>query len=224
MSRVQRSRVVSRGVPAPPIFLHVPYPHLELNKDGTSYFIRCGLPMPRWYRPELLVGPARAAAPVVPNPAAREYRTAYAVHSEALPIAATPALPALPGPTSAGVPMAPGPTRCVQQLTWTPSVVVVEPGASARIVAMALHPLGPAAPAARDGGSAPGPQQPRPEPVAQATWGAHRRKERLKSSPCPRLWQPMKVVTGMCDLPPRCKRRAARGCRSYTGRLVMPLT
>ena len=30
-----------------------PYPHLELKTDGTSYFIRCGLPMPRWYRPEL---------------------------------------------------------------------------------------------------------------------------------------------------------------------------
>ena len=25
-----------------------PYPHLELNKHGTRYFIRCGLPMPRW--------------------------------------------------------------------------------------------------------------------------------------------------------------------------------
>ena len=35
--------------------------------------------------------------------------------------------------------MAPGPTRCIQQLTWTPSVVVVEPGASERIVAMALQ-------------------------------------------------------------------------------------
>ena len=43
--------------------------------------------MPRWYRPELLVGPARAAAPTVPNPAAPEYRTAYAVHSATLPIA-----------------------------------------------------------------------------------------------------------------------------------------
>ena len=46
-----------------------PYPHLELDKDGASYFIRCGLPMPRWYRPELLVGPARASAPVLSNPA-----------------------------------------------------------------------------------------------------------------------------------------------------------
>ena len=45
------------------------YPHLELNKDGTSHFIRCGLPMPRWYRPELLVGPARAVFPAMPGPA-----------------------------------------------------------------------------------------------------------------------------------------------------------
>ena len=89
MSRVQRSRVVPRGLPAPPVFRHVPYSHLELNKDGTSYFIRCGLPMPRCYRPELLVGPARAAAPAIPNPAAPECRMAYAVHSAALPIAAT---------------------------------------------------------------------------------------------------------------------------------------
>ena len=62
-------------------FATSPYPHLEVNKDGTSYLIRCGLPMPRWYRPQLLVGPARAAAPAVPNPAAPEYRKAYAVHS-----------------------------------------------------------------------------------------------------------------------------------------------
>ena len=28
-------------------FATSPYSHLELNKHGTSYFIRCGLPMPR---------------------------------------------------------------------------------------------------------------------------------------------------------------------------------
>ena len=98
-------------------FATSPYPHLELNKDGTSYFIRCGLPMPRWHRPELLVGPARAAAPAIPNPAAPEYRTAYVVHSAPLLIDATPALPASPGPTPGGVPTAPGPTRCIQQLS-----------------------------------------------------------------------------------------------------------
>ena len=42
----------------------------------------------------------------------------------------------------------------------------MEPGASERIVAMALHPPVPAAPAIGDGDSAPRPQQPRPEPVA----------------------------------------------------------
>ena len=83
-------------------FATPPYPQLELNKDGTSYFIRCGLPMPRWYRPELLVGPARAAAPAVPNPAAPEYLAAYAVHSAAVPRAATPALPAPADSTPAG--------------------------------------------------------------------------------------------------------------------------
>ena len=153
-------------------FATSPYPHLELNKDGTSYFIRCGLPMPRWYRPELLVGLARAAAPAVPTPAAREYRTAYAVHSAALPIAAGPALPAPPHPIPAGVPKGTGPTRCIQQLTWTPSVVVVEPGASERIVAMALHTPGPAAPAIGGGDSAPGPQQRLPEPVAPSHLGS----------------------------------------------------
>ena len=81
-------------------FATSPYLHLELNQDGTSYILRCGLPISRWYRPELLVGPARATAPALQNPAAPEYRTAYAVHSAALPIAATPALPAPLGPTS----------------------------------------------------------------------------------------------------------------------------
>ena len=149
-----------------------PYPHLELNKDGTSYFIRCGHPMPRWYRPKLLVGPARAAAHAVPTPAAPEYRTTYAVHSAALPIAATPALQTLRGLASGWGPTARGPTRCIQQLTWTPSVVVVEPDASERIMAMALHPPGPAAPASGFGDSAPGPQQPRPESVASNHLGS----------------------------------------------------
>ena len=152
-------------------FAMSPYPHLELNNDGTSYFTRCGLPMPRWYRPELLIGPAGAAAPTVPNPAAPEYRTAYAMHSEALPIAATPALPVPSNPIPVGVRTAPGPTRCIQQLAWTPSVVVVEPGASERIGTMALHPPGTAAPTIGDGDSAPGPQQRRPEPVAPSHLG-----------------------------------------------------
>ena len=150
----------------PLYFATSPYPHLELNKDGTSYFIRCCLPMPRWYRPELLVGPARAAAPAVPNSAAPEYRAAYAVHSAALPVAASPVLPAPPGPTFDGVPTAPGSTRCIQQLTWTPSIIVVEPRASEQIVAMALHPPVPTAPVGGDGDTVPGPQQPRPESVA----------------------------------------------------------
>ena len=153
-------------------FATSPYPHLEVNKDGTSYFIRCGLPMPRWYRPELLVGPARVAAPAVQNRAAPEYRTAYAVHSAAIAIAATPALPAPPGPSSGGVPTEPGPTRCIQQLTWTLSVVVMEPGASERIVAMALRPPGPAVSASGDGDSAPGSQQPRPEQVVPSHLGS----------------------------------------------------
>ena len=89
-----------------------------------------------------------------------------AVHSAALPIAASPALPAPPGPTSGGVPTAPWPTRCIQQLMWTPSVVVVEPRASERIAPMALHHPEPSEPAIGDGDSAPGPQQPRSEPVA----------------------------------------------------------
>ena len=94
--------------------------------------------------------------------AAPEYRAAYAVHSAALPRAATPALPAPPDPTPAGAPMAPGPTRCVQQLTWTPSVIVMEPRASERIMSMALHS---ATFAVRDGYPTPGSQQPHPEPV-----------------------------------------------------------
>ena len=149
-----------------------PYPHLELNKDGTSYFIRCGLQMPRWYRPELLVGPARASTPAVPNSAALEYRTAHAVHSAALPVAATPALPAPPGPTSGGVSTAPEPTRCIQHLTRSPSVVVVEPGASQRIVAMALQLPVPAARVGGDGDRVHGPQPPRPRSVAPTRQGS----------------------------------------------------
>ena len=64
------------------------------------------------------------------------------------------------------------PTCCVQQLTWATSVVVVEPGASERIVAMALHPLGPAAPATGDGDCAPGPQQSRSEQVTPRHLGS----------------------------------------------------
>ena len=153
-------------------FATSPYQHLELNKGGTSYFIRCGIPMPRWDRPELLVGPARAAAPAMPTPAAPEFRMAYAVHSAALPIVATPALPAPPAATLVGVPTTPEPTRCIQQLTWTPSIVVEEPGASERIVTMALHLPGPTAPTFGDGDAAPGPQQPRPEQVAPSHLGS----------------------------------------------------
>ena len=184
------------------------------------------LPMLLWYRPELLVlvGPARAAARVVQNPAAPEYRTAYIVHSAALPIAVTPALPAPRGPTTGGVPTAPRPTRCIQQLTWSPSVVVVEPGASARIVAMALHPRVPQRPRLEKAILHPDLSSLAPSKWPQATWGAHRRKVRLKSAPCLRRCKLMKVVTGVRGLTPRCKRRATRGDRSYTGRLVMPLT
>ena len=96
-------------------FATSPYPHVELNKDGTSYFIRCGLPRPRWYQPELPVGPARAAAPAAPISAAPDYRTAYAVHSAALPNGATSALPDPPDPTPVGAPTAPGAIHCIQQ-------------------------------------------------------------------------------------------------------------
>ena len=123
-------------------FTTSPYPHLEVNKDGTSYLIGCSPPMPRCYGPELLVEPARA----VPSSAAAEYRAACTVHSAALCATATPAFPAAPGRTSGGVPTAPGPTPCIQQLRCTPRVVVVELAASHRIVAMPLEPPVPAAP------------------------------------------------------------------------------
>ena len=148
------------------------YPQLEWNKDGASYFIRCGLPMPRWYPPELLLGPARAAAPAVPNPPAPEYRTAYAVHSAALPIAATAALPAPPDPTSGGIPTVSGPTRCIQELTWSLSVLVVDSDVSERIVAMGLHRACPPAPASGGREPAPGAQRPRPVPVAPSHLGS----------------------------------------------------
>ena len=167
------------------LYFAASYPHLELNEDGTSYFVRYGLPRPRWYRPELLVGPARAATPAILNSGAPEYRTAYAVHSAALPVAATPALPAPPGPTSGGVPTVPGPTRCIQQLTRTPSVVVVEPGASDRIVPMALQPSVPAAPVGGAGDTVPGPQQPRPELVAPSHLGSASTKDEAEAGSLP---------------------------------------
>ena len=128
--------------------------------------------MPRWYRPELPVGPARAAPATAPNPAAPDYWTAYAVRSVALPIAVTPALPAPPNPTPVDVSTALEPTRCIQQLTWTPSVVVVEPGAPERIATMALPLPCPSAPTVGDVHSAPVPQQARPEHVASSHLGS----------------------------------------------------
>ena len=116
------------------------YPHLELNKDGTSYFIRCGLLMPRWYRPELLVGPARAVPPAMPNPAVPEYRAAYAVRSAALPDAAAPALPAPPAATPTSVLTEAGPTRCIRQLTWAPGIFLTDPGSAERVIAAAPRP------------------------------------------------------------------------------------
>ena len=121
-------------------FATSPYPHLELNKDGTSYFIRCGLPMPRWYRPQLVVGPARAALPAMPNQAVPEYRAAYPVRAATLPHPATPALPAPPTSTPTSVLTEAGPTRCVRQLMWTPGVFVMDPGSAERVIATALRP------------------------------------------------------------------------------------
>ena len=97
-------------------FATSPYSHLELNKNGTSYFIRCGLPMPRWYRPELPVGPEKAVPPAMPNPAVPAYRAAYAVRAAATPHPATPALPAPPVSTPTSVLKEAGPARCVRQL------------------------------------------------------------------------------------------------------------
>lgn len=115
-----------------------PFPHLELNKDGTSNFIQSGLPMPRWYRPELLLGPARAVPPAATHPSAPEYRAAYAVYIATLPPVAAPALPVPPNAAPVGVLMTPGPTRYIQQLTWTPGVTAMEPALPKRIVMMAL--------------------------------------------------------------------------------------
>ena len=117
------------------------YPHLELNKNGTSYFIRCGLPMPRWYRPELLVGPARAVTPAMSNPSVPEYRAAYAVRAAALPHTATPAVPAPPAPTPTSVPTEKALTRCVQHLTWSPGVFVMDPSSAERVIATAPRPV-----------------------------------------------------------------------------------
>ena len=123
--------------------------HRLMNCHGTRYFIRSGPPLPRWYRRELVVGPAGAAAPVIPNSAA--------------PGAATPALPAPPDPTPAAAPTAPGLTRRVDQLTWTPSVIVMEPGVSQLIVSIGLHST---TSAARNDNPTTGSQQSRPELAA----------------------------------------------------------
>ena len=121
-------------------FATFPYPLLELNKEGTSYFIRCGLPMPRWYRPELLVGSARAVSPAMPSPAVPEYRAAYAVRSAALPHAAAPASPAPPATSPTSTPTEAGPTRCVRPLTWTPGFFVMDPGSAKRALPRGLRP------------------------------------------------------------------------------------
>ena len=128
--------------------------------------------MPRSYRPELLVGPARAGTPGAPNPAVPEHGTACAAHSSPLPIAAAAVLPAPPNSTPSGVPTAPKPTRCIQQLTWTPSVVLMEPGASERIVTTAIHPRCPAASTTGDLNCASVPQQAHPEQVATSYPGS----------------------------------------------------
>ena len=74
----------------------------------------------------------------MPNPAATEYRAAYAVRAAALPHAA-PVLPAPPAPTSSSVLTEAGPTRCVRQLTWTPGVFVMDPCTAERVMAAALR-------------------------------------------------------------------------------------
>ena len=132
----------------------------------TSYLIRRGLSMPCWYPPKLLVRPARGAASAAPTAAAPDYRTAYAIHSAALPIGATPALPAPANATAVGVPAAPGPTGCNQPLTWSPNIVVLETRASERIVKMALHPRCPEEPTNEDLDSARVPEQAHPVQAA----------------------------------------------------------
>ena len=120
-------------------FVTSPYPHLELNKDGTSYVSRCGLPMPRWCRPEFVVGPARAVSPAMPSPAVPEYRASSAVHSAALPDGAAPALPAPPATIPASTPKEAAPMRCVRQLTWIPGVFVMDPDSAERVLSTALR-------------------------------------------------------------------------------------
>ena len=133
-------------------FATSPYSHLELNNDGMSYFIRCGLPMPPWYRPEVLVGPARAVSPAMPSPAVPEYRASYVVHSAALPHGVAPALPAPPVTVPTSTSTETNPTRCIRQLTWTPRVLVMDPGSAERVLSTALRstaaPLGDSYPAA----------------------------------------------------------------------------
>ena len=98
-------------------------------------------------------------------------------------IAATPALPDPPNSTPVGVPTAPGPTRCIQQLTWTPIVVVLEPGVSKRIVTMALPLLCPSAPTVRDVNRAPAPQQAHSEHVATSYPGSASAKGETEAGP-----------------------------------------
>ena len=64
------------------------------------------------------------------------------------------------------------PRRRRGRFTVSSSIVVAEPGASERIVAMALHFAGPAAPTIGGGDSAPGHQQPRPEQVTPSHRGS----------------------------------------------------
>ena len=110
--------------------------------------------MPQWYRPELLVGPARAVPPQMPNSAATKYRAAYAVRAAALPSTVVPALPAPPAPIPTSILTGAGPTRSIRQLTWTPGVFVMDPGSAERVIATALRP---AVAALGDGGQAAGP-------------------------------------------------------------------
>ena len=121
-------------------FATSPYPHLELSNKSTGYFIPCGFPVSRWYRPELLVGLARAVPPAMSSSATPGYRAACAVHAAALPHAASPALPAPPAATQTSALPEPGPTRCVRQLTWMPSVIVVEPDSAEQVITSALSP------------------------------------------------------------------------------------
>ena len=141
--------------------------------------------MRSWYRPELLVRPARAAPPAAPHPAVPEYRTPYAVHPGALPFPATPALPAPPNPIPGGVPMAPELTRCIKQLTWTPSVAAVEPVTPERIVTMGLALTYPAASTAGNVDSAPVPLQPHPEQVASGRLDGASVKDEAEANPRP---------------------------------------